>query len=145
MAARPVPCHPTRTTWAPARRGPKRRRPRPRLAVGTSRTASPLTAMTDPRISRATSPTTSRPSDPFPNHERPMSHAGHHHASPAQGAQAVRRVFVITLLLNVAVAVAKAGYGYFSGSIALGTDAIHAVLDGSSNVLALFSLHWARI
>lgn len=74
-----------------------------------------------------------------------MSHAEHHHASHAQGAQAVRRVFVITLLLNVAVAVAKAGYGYFSGSIALGTDAIHAVLDGSSNVLALFSLHWARI
>jgi len=74
-----------------------------------------------------------------------MSHAGHHHGSHAQGAQAVRRVFVITLVLNVAVAVAKASYGYFSGSIALGTDAIHAVLDGSSNVLALFSLHWARI
>jgi len=77
-----------------------------------------------------------------------MSH-GHHHGAPAasraQAAQAVRRVFVITLLLNVAVAAAKAGYGYFSGSIALGTDAIHAVLDGSSNVLALFSLHWARI
>ena len=74
-----------------------------------------------------------------------MSHAGHHHGSHAHGAQAVRRVFVITLVLNVAVAVAKASYGYFSGSIALGTDAIHAVLDGSSNVLALFSLHWARI
>lgn len=77
-----------------------------------------------------------------------MSHSGHHHASPSLpslGAQAVRRVFIITLLLNVAVAAAKGGYGYFSGSIALGTDAIHAVLDGSSNVLALFSLHWARM
>lgn len=76
-----------------------------------------------------------------------MSHAGHHHPqrSRTDGLRAVRRVFVITLLLNVAVAAAKAGYGYFSGSIALGTDAIHAVLDGSSNVLALFSLHWARI
>lgn len=75
-----------------------------------------------------------------------MSHAGHHHApARALGAQAVRRVFIITLFLNVAVAVAKGGYGYFSGSIALGTDAIHAVLDGSSNVLALFSLHWARL
>jgi len=78
-----------------------------------------------------------------------MSHAGHHHAPYALRAQtagqAVRRVFVITLFLNIAVAAAKAGYGYFSGSIALGTDAIHAVLDGSSNVLALFSLYWARI
>ena len=77
-----------------------------------------------------------------------MSHAGHQHAKPASpasggGARAVRKVFVITLLLNVAVAAAKAGYGYFSGSIALGTDAIHAVLDGSSNVLALLSLQWA--
>lgn len=77
-----------------------------------------------------------------------MSHAGHHHASPHQASLevgAVQRVFVITLVLNVLVAAAKAGYGYFSGSIALGTDAIHAVLDGSSNVLALLSLHWARI
>jgi len=77
-----------------------------------------------------------------------MSHAGHHHAPPAQpalSARAVQRVFIITLILNVVVAASKAGYGYFSGSIALGTDAIHAVLDGSSNVLALFSLHWARM
>lgn len=73
-------------------------------------------------------------------------HAHAHPPRPGQAAaQAVRRVFIITLFLNLAVAGAKAGYGYFSGSIALGTDAIHAVLDGSSNVLALLSLHWARI
>ncbi len=59
-------------------------------------------------------------------------------------ARAVRRVFVITLVLNLAVALVKAGYGYVSGSIALGTDAIHAFLDASSNILALMSLHWAQ-
>jgi len=58
-------------------------------------------------------------------------------------AQAVRRVFIITLVLNLGVALTKGLYGYFSGSIAVGTDAVHAVLDGSSNVLALLSLHWS--
>lgn len=47
------------------------------------------------------------------------------------------------MLLNLGVAAAKAIYGYRSGSIALGTDAIHAGLDASSNVLALMSLHWS--
>lgn len=47
------------------------------------------------------------------------------------------------MMLNLVVAAAKAIYGYRSGSIALGTDAIHAGLDASSNVLALMSLHWS--
>jgi cation diffusion facilitator family transporter len=74
-----------------------------------------------------------------------VGHHAHLHA-PVEGAAAarsVRRVFIITLVLNLVVAVTKGLYGYFSGSIALGTDAIHAVLDGSSNVLALMSLHWS--
>ncbi len=76
-----------------------------------------------------------------------MSASQHLHA-PLEGAaaaRAVRRVFIITLILNLAVTGAKAGYGYFSGSLALGTDAIHAGLDGASNVLALLSLHWSHI
>ena len=59
-------------------------------------------------------------------------------------ARAIRRVFIVTLALNIVVAAAKAGYGYASGSIAIGTDAIHAILDGSSNVLALLTLHWSQ-
>ena len=74
--------------------------------------------------------------------------ASHQHLhAPAPGnvaARAVRRVFIVTLVLNLAVAIAKAGYGYWSGSLALGTDAIHAALDASSNILALFSLHWSQ-
>ena len=41
------------------------------------------------------------------------------------------------------VAVSKAGYSYVSGSVALGADSLHSILDASSNVLALLSLHWA--
>ncbi|HEY8925828.1 MAG TPA: cation diffusion facilitator family transporter [Polyangia bacterium] len=83
-----------------------------------------------------------------------MSHEHHHGSPPGHGgacappgaltAAAVRRVFVITLILNVAVASAKGGYGLLTGSIAVGSDAIHAVLDASSNVLALVSLRLAR-
>jgi cation diffusion facilitator family transporter len=73
------------------------------------------------------------------------------HAEPLEDAQrraderraAVRRVFLLTLGLNAAVALAKAGYGYFSGSLTLGADSLHSVLDASSNVLALFGLRWS--
>src|SRR6185503_5391853 len=75
------------------------------------------------------------------------------HAEPRDAAQrlaaerraAVRRVFLLTLGLNAAVALAKAGYGYFSGSLTLGADSLHSALDASSNVLALFGLRWAAV
>jgi len=76
--------------------------------------------------------------------ETSHKHSHHPFVEGPVAARAVRRVFIITLALNVAVALAKAGYGYLSGSIALGTDAVHAALDASSNVLALMSLHWAQ-
>jgi len=56
---------------------------------------------------------------------------------------AVRRVFIITLVLNAAVALTKAGYGYAAHSLSLGTDSLHSMLDASANVLALLGLHWA--
>jgi cation diffusion facilitator family transporter len=73
------------------------------------------------------------------------------HAEPRDAAQrlaaerraAVRRVFLLTLGLNAAVALAKAGYGYLSGSLTLGADSLHSILDASSNVLALLGLRWA--
>src|SRR5204863_1533122 len=45
--------------------------------------------------------------------------------------QAVRYVFLVTLFLNAAVAIAKATYGYFSHSLSLGTDSLHSILDAS--------------
>src|SRR5437868_15076801 len=73
------------------------------------------------------------------------------HAEPLGEAQrvadarraAVRRVFLLTLGLNVGVALAKAGYGFLSGSLTLGADSLHSMLDASSNVLALFGLRWS--
>src|SRR5262249_41490128 len=55
----------------------------------------------------------------------------------------VGRVFWLTLGLNALVALSKAGYGYVSGSLTLGTDSLHSMLDASSNVLALLSLRWS--
>lgn len=55
--------------------------------------------------------------------------------------RAVRRVFWITLVLNFLVAVAKGLYSLRSGSVTLGADAFHSVLDGSANVLALVGMH----
>lgn len=59
--------------------------------------------------------------------------------------QAVRYVFIVTLFLNAAVAIAKALYGYASHSLSVGTDSLHSILDASGNVLALFGLHWAAV
>jgi cation diffusion facilitator family transporter len=55
-------------------------------------------------------------------------------------AAAVRRVFWITLVLNLAVAAAKGIYGYLSGSVTLRADSFHSVLDAASNVLALVGM-----
>jgi cation diffusion facilitator family transporter len=55
--------------------------------------------------------------------------------------RAVRRVFIITLVFNAAVAAAKASYGWLSQSLSLGTDSLHSILDASANVLALLGLH----
>jgi cation diffusion facilitator family transporter len=57
--------------------------------------------------------------------------------------RAVRRVFIITLVLNAAVALTKAIYGLRVNSLSVGTDSLHSVLDASANVLALLGLHWS--
>jgi cation diffusion facilitator family transporter len=78
-------------------------------------------------------------------HDHDEAH-GHAAARPNQQvdrARQVRRVFWITLGLNAVVAISKAGYGYVTGSVALGTDSVHSILDGASNVLALLGLHWS--
>ena len=75
------------------------------------------------------------------------------HAEPMGAAQraaderraAVRRVFLLTLVLNAAVAIAKGVYGWLSGSLTVGTDALHSILDASSNVLALLGLRLSAV
>ena len=55
----------------------------------------------------------------------------------------VRRVFWITLWLNLLVAAAKGVYSYISGSVTLGADTFHSLLDASSNVIALVGMRLA--
>jgi cation diffusion facilitator family transporter len=55
-------------------------------------------------------------------------------------AAAVRRVFWITLGLNLLVALAKGIYSYLSGSVTLTADTFHSLLDAGSNVIALVGL-----
>ena len=69
--------------------------------------------------------------------------AGEALAASLERRRQVSRVFWLTLGLNAVVALSKAGYGFFSGSLTLGTDSLHSVLDASSNVLALFGLRWS--
>lgn len=57
--------------------------------------------------------------------------------------RAVRRVFIVALLLNSAVGVMMAIYGYVSRSLSVGTDSLHSLLDAGANLLALLGLHWS--
>lgn len=52
----------------------------------------------------------------------------------------VRRVLVTVLVLNVAVALAKLGWGYFIGSVSMVADGFHSLFDGASNVIGLVGL-----
>jgi cation diffusion facilitator family transporter len=54
--------------------------------------------------------------------------------------KAIRRVLIVVLVLNVAVAVAKLGYGLRTGSVALSADGVQSLLDGLANVVGLIGI-----
>ena len=49
----------------------------------------------------------------------------------------VRKVLIVTLLLNLLVMVIKGGVGWLTGSLSLLADALHSVTDSANNVLGL--------
>lgn len=51
----------------------------------------------------------------------------------------VRKVLLITLLLNLLVMALKAVVGFLTGSLSLQADALHSVTDGANNVLGLIA------
>jgi cation diffusion facilitator family transporter len=57
--------------------------------------------------------------------------------------RAVQRVLVIVLVLNLVVAVAKAIFGWWSGSLAIAADALHSFVDAAANVAGLVAMRWA--
>jgi cation diffusion facilitator family transporter len=52
----------------------------------------------------------------------------------------ILRVLVTVLVLNIAVAVAKLGWGYVAGSVSMVADGFHSLFDGASNVIGLIGL-----
>jgi cation diffusion facilitator family transporter len=52
----------------------------------------------------------------------------------------VRRVLIVTLVLNEAVAVAKIVWGYLTGSLGMMSDGLHSLFDGVSNVVGLVGI-----
>jgi cation diffusion facilitator family transporter len=58
-------------------------------------------------------------------------------SGPSAVGGGVRRVLVVTLLLNLAVSAAKILVGTLSGSVSMVADGYHSLVDGSNNVLGL--------
>ncbi len=48
------------------------------------------------------------------------------------------------MVLNLLVAAAKGGYAAWSGSLAIATDAVHSLLDASSNIVGIIALRLAH-
>ena len=55
----------------------------------------------------------------------------------------VRQVLFFTLILNIAVAVAKIVYGYLTDSISMLSDGFHSFFDGTSNIIGLIGIWMA--
>ena len=51
--------------------------------------------------------------------------------------RAVRRVLIITLALNLIVAISKIALGIVTGAVSITADGFHSLMDGSSNVVGL--------
>lgn len=64
----------------------------------------------------------------------------HQHLVTIDYTSQVRKVLIITLILNSCVAVAKIAYGYMTNSIAMTSDGFHSFFDGISNVIGLIGI-----
>lgn len=52
----------------------------------------------------------------------------------------VRKILVYILILNLAVALAKLLYGYYSNTLSMLTDGFHSFFDGTSNVVGIIGI-----
>ncbi|MEA5580429.1 cation diffusion facilitator family transporter [Nodularia harveyana UHCC-0300] len=55
----------------------------------------------------------------------------------------VRKVLIITLLLNLLVIGLKGFLGYVTGSLSLSADALHSITDGANNILGLIAIKYS--
>lgn len=56
----------------------------------------------------------------------------------------VQRTLVLVLVLNLAVAAAKAVFGFMAGSVSMVADSLHSLFDSLSNIVGIVSTHIAR-
>ncbi|XZO03160.1 MAG: cation diffusion facilitator family transporter [Microcoleus sp.] len=63
---------------------------------------------------------------------------------PADNRSEIRKVLIITLLLNILVMAIKAVVGWLTGSLSLLADALHSVTDSANNILGLVTNHYAN-
>ena len=64
-------------------------------------------------------------------------------AAPAR-ASVLTRVLARVLILNIAVACAKLGFGYATGALSIISDGFHSLADGASNVMGIVAMRAAR-
>ena len=64
-------------------------------------------------------------------------------AAPDPRSAGIRRVLLITLLLNLLVAAAKGAYGAWTGSLAIASDGVHSLVDAGVNVIGLLTMRAA--
>jgi cation diffusion facilitator family transporter len=64
-------------------------------------------------------------------------------AAPAR-ASVLTRVLARVLVLNIAVACAKLGFGYATGALSIISDGFHSLTDGASNVMGIVAMRAAR-
>jgi cation diffusion facilitator family transporter len=64
-------------------------------------------------------------------------------ANPITAMHAARRVFVLTLWLNLLVSVGKLAWGYQSHTLSLTADGFHSLLDAVANVVGIIGLNIA--
>lgn len=78
------------------------------------------------------------------NNEKAQAHSNQRESGSYQTRQReVRKILLLVLVLNVAVAGAKITLGLSIGSLAMSADGFHSLLDGLSNVVALIGLAFA--
>ncbi len=65
---------------------------------------------------------------------------GHDHSHAIDSSRQVRKVLILTLLLNIAVAFAKVVYGYITNSLSITSDGFHSLFDGVSNIIGLVGI-----
>jgi cation diffusion facilitator family transporter len=63
----------------------------------------------------------------------------------ADRAGRIRRVLVVTLVLNWTVAALKLGYGAWSDTLSMLADGFHSLLDGSANIIGLVATTFALL